>query len=318
MVAIVYLYIYIKKLNRPDFFPPDSDHIGLGDTNIVTSTFSDPVVYTDSRDLLSTFCWSWETDNMFGYRRGLDLDPYRLPHSMTRFQKHSLLLAVSERYFFAFLIQAMIFMTMCSDTSLPLRAPSLPYINPAASFPYNKPSKPQRNASSFSFPTSPPLPWLQNRPAGTPLSELLSSADSEGNVGDGHCHRRLWAGYYVRHDDTTDFTDHDPVIDPPMFLELYTIKGPIDPLPFPSLEPDPSERINLQGEGHDSIGRFTLQGYCNMRTGAVTATKAYATHEWPWRGEVTPFGMAGLWGLGAECGWWWIWPREWSATTGPD
>ena len=283
------------------------------------STFSDPVVYTDSRDLTSAFCWSWETDraNTFGYRRGLDLDPYTLPYSMTRFDKHDLLLILSERYFFAFLIQAMIFMTMCSDASLPLRAPLLPYINPAASFPYNKPSKLRQNTSSFSLPTPPPLPWLQNRPAGTPLAELLLSADSEGNAGDGHCDRRLWAGYYIYRHDATVATDV-PVIDPPMFLELYTIKRPVDPLPYPSLDPDPSERINLQGEGYDGIGRFTLKGYCNMRTGAVTATKAYATHEWPWRGVVTPFGMAGIWGLGSKCGWWWIWPREWSATTGPN
>ena len=287
---------------------------------MVTSIFSDPVVYTDSRDLSSAFHWPWETDayNMYGYRRGLHLDPYTLPYTMNAFERRRLLLLLSERYFFAFLIQAMIFMTMCSDTSLPLRTPSLPYINPASSFPYNKPSKPRRNTSSFSFPTPPPLPWLLNRPAGTPLAELLLSADSEGNAGDGHCDRRLWAGYYVlRHDDVTVATD-DPVIDPFMFLELYTIKGPIDPLPFPILEPDPSERINLQGEGYDGIWRFTLQGYCNMRTGAVTATKAYATQEWPWRGMVTPFGMAGIWGLGSKWGWWWIWPREWSATTGPN
>ena len=54
--------IHVKKtkLNRPDFFS-DFGHIGLGDTSMVTSTFSDPMVHSDSRDLLSAFTWFWET-----------------------------------------------------------------------------------------------------------------------------------------------------------------------------------------------------------------------------------------------------------------
>jgi hypothetical protein len=249
---------------------------------MTTSTFSDPMVLTDSRDLLSAFTWSWETDTTFNFYRGVELDPYALPYSLTSFQKEQLQLLLSERYFFAFLIQAMIFMTLCSDTSLPLRTPSLPYINPAASFSFDQPFKPQQDP----YMSEPPSrPWLQNRPASTPLAELLSSSDGRRS----HC---LWAGYYVVRNHVTD----DPVIHPPMFLELYSSKGPIDPLPFPIPESDPSEHINLRGEGHDSVGTFTLRGYCNMRTGAVTATKAYASHEWPWRGMVTPFGIAGMWG----------------------
>ena len=199
-----------------------------------------------------------------------------------------------ERYFFAFLIQAKIFMTLCSDTSLPLRTPSLPYINPAASFSFDHPFKLQQDPYSLFMSEPPSRPWLQNTPASTPLAELLSSPDSEGDTSGGHRDRRLWAGYYVVRNDETD----DPVIHPPMFLELYSTKRPIDPLPFPIPEPDPSERINLQGEGYDSIGSFTLQGYCNMRTGAVTVTKAYATHEWPWRGMVTPLAPLGWRGCG--------------------
>ena len=254
---------------------------------------------------------------MFNFRRGVDLDPYALSYSMNRFNDDDLQSLVSEeRYFFVFLIQAMIFMTLCSDTSLPLRTPSLPYINPAASFSFDQSFTPQQDHYSLFMSEPPSRPWMHNRPASTPLAELLSSPESEGDTSNGRRGRRLWAGYYVVLDDETE----DQVIDPPMFLELYSTRGPIDPLPFPIPEPDPSERINLRGEGYDSVGTFTLQGYCNMHTGAVTAKKAYATHEWPWRGMVTPFGMAGMWGLGSYCGWWWIWPREWSSspsTTGP-
>jgi hypothetical protein len=251
---------------------------------------------------------------MFNFYRGVDLDPYAIPYSMNRSNDYNLQPLVSaERYFFAFLIQAMIFMTLCSDTSLPLRTPSLPYINLAASFSLDQPFKPQQDPYSFFMSDPPSQPWLQDRLASTPLAELLSSPDSEGNTSDGRRGRCLWAGYYVVRNDVTD----DPVIHPPMFLELYSTKGPVN-LPVP--EPDPSERINLRGEGYDSVGTFTLEGYCNMRTGAVTAKKVYATHSWPWKGMVTPFGIAGLWGHGSYCGWWWIWPREWSsspATTGP-
>jgi hypothetical protein len=123
----------------------------------------------------------------------------------------------------------------------------------------------------------------------------------------------MWAGYYTVQGDET--------AGPPMFLELYSVKGPTGRLPLPGLEPDPLERIDFRGEGHDGVGAFTLSGFCNIHTGVVTATKAYPTHEWRWRGMVTPFGMAGIWGLGPYTGWWWIWPREWSdypATTGSD
>ena len=276
------------------------------------------MVHTDSRDLFSAFIESWETEHIAHFNRGVDLDPYALPYTMNGFRRGSLQLLVSERYFFAFLIQAMIFMTLCSDTSLPLRTPTLPYINPAASFSFDQCFKPQKDPRSPFI--RPSRPWLQNRPASTSLAELLSSPDSEGDTSDGRRGRCLWAGYHAVRNDVTD----DPVIHPPMFLELYSTKGPIDPLPFPLPEPDPSERINLWGEGFDSVGTFTLEGYCNMRTGAVTATLADGTNEWEWRGMVTPFGMAGVWLIGSHwsySGWWWIWPREWSrspATTGPD
>ena len=205
-------------------------------------------------------------------------------------------------------------MTLYSNTSLSLRPPSLLYINPAAFFSYDELFGPHQGTTPFFLPSPPPRPWLRNRLAGTPLAELLSSDNSESGANDasGGC-RRPWAGYYTVQGDET--------AGPPMFLELYSIKGPISPLPFPGLDPDSSERIDFRGEGLDGVGTFTLRGCCNIRTGVVTATKAYMMHKWMWRGMVTPFGMAGIWGLGPATGWWWIWPREWSdypATTGPE
>jgi len=204
----------------------------------------------------------------------------------------------------------MIFLTLGSDTSLPLCPPSIPYINPAVSFSYDELFEPQQATSpSFLF-LPPPRPWLQNRLAGTPLAELLLSAGGGGGDSDG---RSLWVGYYTIDDDETGQ-------DPPMFLELYYVQGP---LAFPpNAGTDPYETVHFRGEGHDSVGTFTLRGSCDTCTGAVTATKSYSTHEWNWQGMVTPFGMAGIWGdilLGG--GWWWIWPREWSnkpATTEAD
>lgn len=192
-------------------------------------------------------------------------------------------------------------MNLCSDTSLPLCPPSIPYINPAVSLPYDENFEPQQVTSPSSLFLPPPRPWLKNRLAGTPLAELLLSAGSEGDDSDG---RRLWAGYYTIDDEETGQ-------DPPMFLELHYVPGP------PNAGPDPSETIHFRGEGHDGArtSLFTLRGSCNTRTGAVTATKSYVTHAWNWQGMVTPFGMAGIWDniLVTRSGWWWIWPREWSS-----
>jgi hypothetical protein len=199
----------------------------------------------------------------------------------------------------------MIYMTMGSDTSLPLCLPSIPCINPAVSFSYDELFEPQQAVSPSSLFLPPPRPWLQDRLAGTPLAELLLSAGSGGDDSDGRrVGRRLWAGYYTMDDDETGQ-------DPPMFLELHHVQGPLA-LPR-NAGPDPSETIYFRGEGHDGVGTFTLTGSCYTCTGAVMATKSYATHEWIWRGMVTPFGMAGIWGdILVGGGWWWIWPQEWS------
>jgi hypothetical protein len=131
--------------------------------------------------------------------------------------------------------------------------------------------------------TSPMRPWLLNGLAGTPLAGLSSSSVA-----------RPWTGYYTIH-----FTCRDP----PMFLELRGTQLP------------EGDCVHFHGEGHDRPGTFSLAGNCNMQTGVVTATKSYIGHRWEWRGMITPFGMVGTWGTRPYGGWWWIWPREWSAAT---
>ena len=191
-----------------------------------------------------------------------------------------------------------------SNTSLRLCAPSLPYINPAASFSYDEPFEPQQDATTFSFPSPPPRPWLRNRLAGTPLADLYSSAGGGGDSRDGGRGRRHWAGYYTTGSNGTG-------LNPPMILELYSSGGPTA-APPPTTEFNRLECMYFEGEGHDHVGTFTLKGSCNIHTGAMAATKAYAMHSWIWRGMVTPFGMAGTWGLESGSGWWWIWPQGWS------
>jgi hypothetical protein len=267
---------------------------------MVTSIFSNTVEFSVSTS--SAFWSSWAADNVQPVQsHSLDSDPYTLTVAITEARQFR----VSERYLHTFFIQGMIFMALGSDTSLPLCPPSIPYVNPAVSFSYDELFEPEQATSPSSLFLQPSRPWLKNRLAGTPLAGLLSSAGSEGDDNDGRrVGRRLWAGYYTIDDDET-------CLEPPMTLELHHVQGPL--ALTPNVGPDPSETIHFRGEGHDSVGTFTLRGSCDTCTGTVTATKSYVTHEWAWRGMITPFGMAGIWGdhlLG--CGWWWIWPREWS------
>jgi hypothetical protein len=225
----------------------------------------------------------WTTD-VHDHDYPVDSDLYVLLTAMTKARQ----IRISECYLSTFMIQAGISMSLHSGASQPLRAPSLPFINPAASFFYDKPFELQQGTTP-SPPLPPPRPWLRNRLAGTPLVEL-SSPD-----------RRLWAGYFTYEGESVG-------LDPPMFLELYSVEGP------PAyLRPDSSECTHFYGEGHDGVGTFSLRGTCDSLTGLVSATKAYTTHEWKWQGMMTPFGMAGVWSGGFITGCWWIWPREWSS-----
>ena len=278
---------------------------------MVTSTFSDTEPYIDFAFPVFKSFWTVLDDVYTDPMANMDLDLHTLPTALSEAMSEVLSevgrLRISERYSSTFLIQAMINMILHSGVSLPLRVPSLPYINPAAFFSYDEDFEPKQGIPPLLLPSPPPRPWLRNRLAGTPLAEFLSSANGDGGANGGH----LWDGYYT--------LPGGEALGPPMFLELYSVECPIDPLPLPI--PDPLEHINFRGKGHDALGTFTLTGDCHVRTGAVTATKSYATHDWKWRGMVTPFGMAGIWGLASYSGWWWIWPREWSnheGKLGPD
>ena len=274
---------------RPDY----SGYIGLGDTDSVTAIFTDNVVYPNTS--FSPFTSLGPPDNIHYYPK--DFDPSTRPFAVVKAGQ----LRISDRFFSTFLIQTMISMTLHLDTSLPLRPPFLPFINPAASFSYDEPFELQKGTSPSLWPLPPPWPWLRNRLAGTPLAELLSSNDG--------C---LWAGYYTVQGEETGQ-------DPPMVLVLYSVQGPN--APPPNLGRDPVEYMHFYGEGTDGLGLFILRGTCNTSTGVVKATKAYMVHEWEWQGMITPFGMAGIWSVESNTGWWWIWPLEWSnipSSTGPD
>ncbi|KAI0261120.1 hypothetical protein BC834DRAFT_972907 [Gloeopeniophorella convolvens] len=130
-------------------------------------------------------------------------------------------------------------------------------------------------------------PWLQDDMAGTPFAGLSTSP-------------RAWAGYY-----TTEIPQWI-ARDMPMFFDLQTTPP----------EAGGSRYISFQAAGEDAVGRFTLVGTCDSRTGLVSAQKMYqGMHTWEWDGVVTPFGMVGRWGTKSYGGWWWVWPREWSPTT---
>jgi hypothetical protein len=232
---------------------------------------------------------------------------------------------ISESYFGVFLFQAVFYVTLHLDAARsstserpPLLAPSLPHFDPRSSPSYSYYSyfgidtpigpgtptitKPRRR-SPTTTPSSSPFPsphffedmrpWLYNGLAGTPLADL---SPTNGNA---------WAGYYTYFNRVG--------CDPPMYLELRA-------MPPPSPDPDDGDADHsctryFRGEGHDRVGPFTISGSCDIDGGVVQATKAYETHRWDWYGMLTPFGMAGVWGVGWDSGWWWIWPREWSPTT---
>jgi hypothetical protein len=268
-------------------------YIGLG--NSATAMFTDTVVYPDISS--SPFASSWlpMPHNVYGYP--VDSDPGTVsPPTICDLQ-----LRISDLYFSTFLIQAMIFMKLHTDTLQPLRVPSLPCVNPAASFSYDEVFEPQPGTiAPFVLPQA--RPWLRNKLAGTPLAELLSSTDRDGDASDG----RQWAGYFT-------VQDSELRRDQPMFLELYSVQGHIIP---PNHKRD--AYMDFRGEGHDDTGEFTLRVSCNTNTGVVDAKHVYGTDERKsgWQGMVTPFGMAGAWYQGLENRWWWIWPREWSDNPG--
>jgi len=245
-----------------------------------------------------------------------------LPERFLTFERRK---HISESYFGVFLFQAVFYVMLHLDAARPgtsecppLLAPPLPRFDPRSSPSYSYYSyfgvdtpiepgtptitKPQRRSpattpSSSPFPSPQSFfedmrPWLSNGLAGTPLADLSLT---NGNV---------WVGYYTYFNRVG--------YDPPMYLELRAM-----PPPPPDLEHDTDHSCMryFHAEGHDGAGPFTVCGSCDIDDGVVQATKAYDTHQWDWYGMLTPFGMAGVWGVGWDSGWWWIWPREWSPTT---
>ena len=229
--------------------------------------------------------------------------------------------SISERYFDTFLFQAVLCVSLHlnaahSDTPEQplLLAPSLAHFDPRSSPSYSYYSyfgndagaplepgtptitKPQQCTSGttlLSLPSCHMRPWLCEGLAGTPLANLSSTTDT------------AWAGYY------TYFGIEDR--DPPTYIKLRAAPPP--PPSDSDNDSDPNRRSHFSGEGHDGVGSFTLTGWCDAHTGYVSAIKAYEAQLWEWRGMLTPFGMAGIWGPEWGGGWWWIWPREWSSTT---
>ena len=218
---------------------------------------------------------------------------------------------ISERYSAVFFFQTVLFATLHLDAArlgVPqplLSPPTLPHFDPRSSslyysYPYHvNGALIGQGATTAAWP-APLRPWLHDGLAGTPLAGLLSTTGC------------MWAGYYTYKGVGNR--------DPPMYIELRST-------PAPDLEADSESARNglhFRGEGHDGVGKFIIQGACDTRMGVISACKTYEMHQWWWRGMLTPFGMAGMWGPSWSAnsswghGWWWIWPREWSPATTRD
>jgi hypothetical protein len=190
---------------------------------------------------------------------------------------------IASTYSAGFLIQVKIRLKLHFDAErrlLSLLPPSLPPMDLASQ--YEEPD--ELSSTTFLW------PWLRDGLAGTPLAGLSST------------HGRRWAGYYTNY----TITGAEEMDDPPMLFKLYLAPPP----PADAA----ANKVYFRGEGADDVGSFTLEGAFDTKTGVVIAVKTYVgTHRWEWHGVITPFGMVGVWGIGAGTyGWWWIWPREWS------
>jgi len=215
---------------------------------------------------------------------------------------------ITERYFAVFFFQTVLLAALHLDAAqldVPpplLPAPALPHFDHRSSslyysHPYHDNGAPVEPGAITTALSVPLRPWLHDGLASTPLAALSSTTSC------------AWAGYYTY----KGMDDRDP----PMYIELRST-----PAPDARAETDTEaahDRVYFRGEGHDEVGMFDLIGTCDTRTGVISAIKGYGIiHQWEWRGMLTPFGMAGMWGRGWGnawawgAGWWWIWPREWS------
>lgn len=113
-----------------------------------------------------------------------------------------------------------------------------------------------------------------------------------------------WVGCYC----TRVNFDFEVTVDPPM-VDIYFVLLPSRHAPWA-----------LQGYGRDAIGEFDLGGFLNQQTCDITMEKRYSSGAelgtvWPWRGYMTPFGIAGYWGGFQRGGWFWLWKRHWVPQT---
>lgn len=213
---------------------------------------------------------------------------------------------ISERYSAVFFFQTILLARLHLDAEREwpeplLPAPSLPHFDPRSSsfyysHPYHGNGAPVEPEATTTTLSAPLRPWLYDGLAGTPFAALSSTTS------------RAWAGYYT--------CRRIGARDPPMYIELRST-----PAPHAGTDTESAhDRVHFRGEGYDRVGTFVIIGTCDTRTGVISAIKTYEMmHQWEWRGMLTPFGIAGMWGAGwgGWGGWWWIWPREWSpATTG--
>jgi hypothetical protein len=114
-----------------------------------------------------------------------------------------------------------------------------------------------------------------------------------------------WAGYY----------SHNRMGGITMDRPMHTIR--IEASRAPGLDMIGNEKIVIDkaSEGRDGHRYFQLSGTVGL-DGRVTMSKMYSAHRWSWdwAGEVTPFGLAGVWGnpgYGRFGGYFWIWKKEW-------
>lgn len=112
----------------------------------------------------------------------------------------------------------------------------------------------------------------------------------------------VWQGYY------TDDRDGEHNLEDPMHdVNLSTSE--------PHSHPESNTKTVIDGSsrGRDRVGRFTIHGAV-YNDGEVLMTKQYSGGwEWSYKGFVTPFGIAGIWGdeewdFG---GYFWLWKKEW-------
>jgi hypothetical protein len=75
----------------------------------------------------------------------------------------------------------------------------------------------------------------------------------------------------------------------------------------------------IRAQGHDGVGRFTLEGWVETLVGRLNLRKTYiGAHSFDWECFMTPFGIFGSWGtrhgdIFHKTGRLWLWKREWNS-----